>query len=188
MNLFLDGRSLAQKVEDAKNLLREQGYLVRGPMLFKHEVQTPSHLVRFFYDMMAQRNPQLEMVYAGNTQKDRAIAKRLIEARIDLGSSRQRAIEESCELIELLFQYEGELGLSFRVTSMSVLGQESMGWVTERLWQIREGLNSAVESELDRKWFDALYLQQENNISHSRLLEAQKRMDGVLLRDGKTKE
>ena len=185
MGFFLDGRSREQKIEDAKKLLQENGYVVRGPLLPKHAVQTPAQLVRFFYDVMAQYNPQFTMVYAGNVQKERAVAKRFIESRIDAGSSRERAIEECCELIILLFKYEKYLGLSFPITSMSVFGQESMGWLTERLWQIYVGINDEIEEAEDQRWFDEFYKEQEENVSKERLEAAKSRMDKVLKRNAK---
>ena len=144
MKPLLDGRSLNQRIAEAKELLLEHGYIVKDPVLKKSDVQTPSQLVRFFYDTLARYNPQMKFVFAGNP-RDRGIAKRFIESRISLGSSQERALAECCELIEVLFRYEEYLGLSFKVTSMGVLGQDSMSWVTERLVQIYEGLNRQPE-------------------------------------------
>ncbi len=184
----LDGRSLAQRVAEAKGFLQGQGYLVRGPLITKQEVQTPAQLARFFYDTMALYNPQFKSVYAGNMPKDRAIAKRLIESRMGLGSDRERAVAECCEFIVLLFKYERHLRLSFQVTSMSVLGLESMAWVTERLWQMYEGLHSAVNWEEDARWFETMYREQEETIDEAVLADARTRMDKVLKRYGKKEE
>lgn len=185
---FLDGRSLVQRIADAKDFLQEQGYLVRGPLITKQEVQTSAQLTRFFYDTLAQYNPQFKSVYAGNMPKDRAIAKRLIESRMALGSDRKRAAAECCEFVVLLFKYEQHLRLSFQVTSMSVLGLESMAWVTEKLWQMYEGLHSTVNLEEDVRWFEMLYRGQEETIDESVLANAKTRMDKVLKRYGKKEE
>lgn len=185
MNIFLDGRSTRQRIEAAKEFLLEHGYLVRGPIMIRNQVKNSTQLVRFFYDTMVKYRPRLEMVYAGNIKKDRVIAKRLIEARVGLGVSRQRAIAECCEFIIILFQYEDYLGLSFPVTSMSVFGQESMGWVTEKLWHIYEGLNRIIDQEEDQLWFDRIYNEQEKNISDESLVKARDKMDRILERYGK---
>lgn len=190
MGLFLDGRSLAQRLKGAEELLLEHGYLVRGPLIEKHEVKNPAQLVRFFYDALARYNPQFKMVYAGNVKKDRAIAKKFIEVRIELGSSKARAITECCEFILLLFRYEQFLSLSFPITSMGVLGQESMAWVTERLWQIHEGLNAEVNAAEEARWRSRLYAEQEKEraTDDDILTEAKKHMEKVLKRHGKKEE
>ena len=184
---LIDGRSLAQRIADAKELLVEHGYVVRGPLISKYAVKTPAQLVRFFYDTMSQYNPQFKMIYAGNIQRDRAIAKRLIEARIESGCSKNRAIAECCELITLLFKYEHVLGLSFAITSMGVLGQDSMGWVTEKLWGIFEGVNRAANADDEARWFSRLYAEQEkkNALDEETLLAARNHMNEVLKQHGK---
>lgn len=188
MSSILDGRTLSQKIEDAKRLLLDNGYLVRGPLLKKSDVDTPAKLVRFFYDTLALYNPSFKTVYSGNLHRDRAIAKRLIESRIDVGSGKDRAISECCELITLLFQYEDKLGLGFPITSMGVLGQASMGWVTEKLWQLYEGVNYQVYQHEENEWWSALYKEQENNIDDDVIRKAKERMDRILERYGKNKK
>ena len=188
MNLFLDGRSTAQKIGDAKDLLLKHCYLVRVPIIPREDVRNPTQLVQFFYDTLARYHPRFEMVYEGSIKKDRAIAKRFIRARMDLGVSKPRAITECCEFILLLFRYESYLGLSFPVTSMSVFGQESMGWITEKVWQIYEGINTEIDLEEDQLWFDRLYREQEKDVSEERLTEARDRMDRIRERYGKKEE
>lgn len=187
MKSLLDGRSTDQQIADAKALLLKHGYIVKDPAVPKHEVQTPSQLVRFFYDTMARYNPQFKLVFAGNP-KDRGIAKCFIESRISLGASPERAVAECCELIELLFKYEDCLGLSFKVTSMGVLGQGTMSWVTERLVQIYEGVNRQVNREEEGSWWQALYDHQEANVDLDALENARNKMDRILESHAKKEE
>lgn len=185
---LLDGRTLEQKIEDAKKLLQENGYSVKGPLICSSEVKTPAQLVRFFYDTMARYNPQFKMVYSGNTKKDHSIAKRMIEGRIEAGSTMDRALSECCMLVETLFKYEEHVGLNFKVTSMGVFGLDSMAWVTERLWEIYEGVNRQVSRHEEQKWWDELYKKQEITYNESGLTEARKKMDRILKRYAEEKE
>jgi hypothetical protein len=187
-NSLLDGRTTAQKVEEAINLLKEKGYVIRGPILLRDQVKTPAHLVRYFYDTMARYRPDTSTIYGGNAVRDRAVAKELINARTKTGCSKERGITESCEIIDLLFKYEERLGLSQTVASMVVLGQNKMGWITEKLLQIRENLDRSVVNEENAKYFQRLYLEQEYNVKDDNIKEARKKLDEVLENYGKKEE
>ena len=188
MSLLFDGRTKEQKIADAKRLLQENGYIVRGPVIKQKDVKTAAHLVRFFYDTMGLYNPQFKMVYAGNGKKDRGIAKRFIESRIEAGASSESAISECCALIELLFRYEEDLNLSFKITSMGVLGQDSMAWLTERLWQIYEGADRALNLKEEELWWNQLYEKQEKVVEIEKLIEARNHMDRILNGYGKKED
>ena len=185
---LLDGRTEAQKIIEAIDFLKENGYVVRGPILNKEGVRTPAQLVRYFYDMLAKYRTDSVTISSGNSTRDRVIAKGLIAARLKTGCSKKRAITESCELIDILFRHEERLGLSQTVHNMAVLGQGNMVWVTERLLQIREGLDKSVSREEDAKFFQQLYSEQENNVNSESLKDAKIRMDKVLDRYGKEEE
>ena len=186
MFAILDGRTKEQKLADAKSLLIENGYLVKDPPLEKYNVKTLPQLVRFFYDVMAQHNPKFKTVYAGNNKKDCAIARKLIEARTDLGCSKERAYIECCKFIEILFSHEPYIGLSFPITSMSVLSQDSMSWVVEKVWHIYEGIHNEVSKDEESAWLDGIYRQQEKEISERSDEEAVKQLDEVIERYGKS--
>jgi hypothetical protein len=185
---ILDGRTTAQKIAEAIAFLQDNGYVIRGPLVMKKDVRTPAHLVRYFYDTLAKYRPNSVTISTGNSTRDRILAKGLIDARAKTGCGRQRALAESCELIDILFKYEPRLGLSQTVHNMAVLGQGNMSWVTERLLQLREGLDKAVRKEEEAKFFQQLYSQQETNIDSKELKDAKNRMDKVLERYGKKEE
>lgn len=185
---ILDGRSTSQKVEEAIEFLKEHGYVVRGPLLSQSDVQTPAHLVRYFYDALVKYRPSNTTIYGGNTVRDRAIAKELIDSRVKTGCSKKRAVVESCEIIDLLFKHEERLGLTQTITSMTVLGQSKMGWVTEKLLQIRENLDKSVAREENDKYFQQLYTEQEVNVKYDSIKAAREKMDEVLENYGKKEE
>lgn len=182
---LLDGRSPAQRIQEAIDLLKDNGYVVRGPMVMRGHVKTPTHLVNYFYDTLARYRPSSVTIYAGNMTRDRALAKSLIASRQKTGCSKKRAVVESCELIDLLFKYEEHVGLSGTVSSMAVLGQDRMGWVTEKLLQIREDLDRSLMREEDARFFQRMYKSQEENVEQLQLEAARKHMDEVLSKYGK---
>ena len=184
-DIGLDGRTLAQRVQEAIDFLQAEGYAVRGPLLYHTDVKTPAHLVRYFYDVLIKYRPENKTIYGGNKTKDLVIAKQLIAARRKTGCTIKRAIGESCELIDLLFKHEDRLGLTFTVTSMSVLGQGKLVWVTERLLQIREGHDRQVSKDADESFFQDLFSSQYENIKQTNLDIAREKLDKVLENYGK---
>lgn len=188
MSAILDGRTHAQKIEEALAFLKENGYVIRGPLLLKENVTTPAHVVRYFYDTLARYRPNSVTLYGGNTVRDRVLAKELIAARMKTGTSKKRAITESCEIIDLLFKHEERLGLSQTVASMVVLGQGKMVWITEKLLQIRENLDRSVVKEENAKYFQELYKKQAASIKQDVLNEARDKLDKVLEKNGKKEE
>jgi len=185
MNFFLDGRSQDQKIADAISLLRDNGYLVRGPLLSKTKIKTAAQMVRFFYDTLLRYHPDREYGHSGNKQRDRGIAKQLILSREATGVSKARALQESCDIIELLFKHEALLHLSRPITSLSVLGQDRLGWVTERLLAIKEGLDNEALAAEEAFYFEHLSRSQEAVVDEERLAKAKERMDGILERYAK---
>ncbi len=184
MNTLFDGRSLAQKIEDARRLLEENGYLVRGPVLRKGDVKTSRDLVRYFYHQLMAHNPDAAVAYPDDN-REQALAKRLLEARVETGISRERALVECCALIDALFKYEEHLGLPFKVTSMHVLGQDKMAWVTHKLVDLLNGYNQDLEDAAQQLWFEELYNSQEENVPEELVEFANKRLG--LDNDGKEK-
>ena len=174
--LPLDGRSKEQQIEEAKRLLMENGYLVRGPLLCPARVRTPSDLVRFFYDKMVEYNPGYRMAYSGSKKRDLDIAKKFIASRQVTGISKKRALFEACTLIDCLFKYEDCLNLHSPITSTAVLGQDNMAWVTEKLIDICNGFNRTVNREEDQRWFDAFYRYQEDHIDEKQVRRAEQRL------------
>lgn len=186
MSLF-DGRSKQQRIEDAKKLLLDNGYLVREPLLEITDVKDPSQLVRFFYDRMLFYNPKRRMSAVADP-RDKRVAQKFIESRIDTGISKERALIECCILIDILFKYEDDLGISYHITNMGLLGNDKMSWVVERLWRIYESLDAEINNSKEQNWWETFYKKQEETISEERLLAARQRMDRILSDYAKDKE
>lgn len=186
---IFDVRTDAQKIEDAAELLKEAGYLVRGPLLDKSNVNTPHKLVRFFYDTLERAHPNnILSCSLENKKRDLATAKRFVESRMELGVDKKRAYIECCALIQVLFTYESELGLRFSITSMSILGQDEFSWLTEKLIAIYNGMNLDLEKRETERWYDSLYDRlSEQPVDETEYKDTVTKLDGMLCNNGKEK-
>ena len=180
---LFDGRTEAQQIEAAKKLLIDNGYIVREPITTKNSVTSPSKLVKFFYDRVGYYNPELKYLPSADNKRDLSIAKGFIASRTSKSVGRKRAIQECCDIIEVMLKYEPLLGLDFRIYSMRILGQEKLGWVTDKAVEMLNGLNAKVSADEDQKWFDRFYRYQENNVN-SRLVGLANKRLGIEENDG----
>lgn len=184
--LPLDGRSRGQKINEAIEFLREQGYLVRGPLVGEANIKGVPDLVRFFYDTMAYHNPGHTIGFYGSRKRDALLARKFIESRVATGIGKKRALLECCGLIETLFKHQDKLNIT--VTSMSFLGQDKMAWVMECVIAVHNKLNKEVNQELDELWFDRFYKVQENEHKESDVVDAIKELDKILEYDDTKKK
>lgn len=175
--LPLDGRSEEQKIKEAIELLRDKGYTIIEPMGEVDFVKTTSQLVKFFYATLHRYKPDCQYAYSKSSKRDLAIAKSLVDSRVNAGSSRSRAIQECCAIIEALFKYESLLNLSFEVTSFSALGQDKMSWVTEKVLTILNNLDREVNAAVNEEWQSQLYQAQENAVPEDQVEKAKKRLN-----------
>ena len=175
---LFDGKTKKQKIEEAKKLLVDNGYIVKEPLINKSDVSTPARLVRFFYDRLGYYNEDLKYLPSADSKRDMAIAKGFIESRMSSGASYQRAIQECCNIIEVLLKYEELLGVDFRISSMRILGQEKLGWITDKAIDILNGMNQDVQRGIERSWFDKLYRHQEQSLD-SRLVDKANQRLGI---------
>jgi hypothetical protein len=174
--LDIEGKSKAQLLKEAQDLLLASGYIVRPPIQLSTTVKTPGQLVKFFYGKLAYYNPEFSMIYDGDKKRDLAIAKKFIEARRESGMSRPRAIQECCNLIEFLFANEKGLELTYKVTSMVVLGQDKMAWFTDKLITAYNGYNIGVEKIKEQVWQENLYNEQELKVNKELVETANRRL------------
>jgi hypothetical protein len=186
---IFDGRTEDQKIQDAIDLLRQAGYLVRGPLLKKSEISTPHKLVQFFYDCLEKAHPDnILSCSLENKKRDLSTAKRLVDSRISLGVDKKRAFVECCELIEVLFNNESDLGLRFSITSMSIFGQDEFSWLTEKLISIYNGMNIEISKRENDKWYDSLYEKlAEQPVGEKEYVEATNKLDRMLCKNGEEK-
>jgi len=141
--------------------LKECGYKVVAPVLVTYKnIKNVNELVRFFYVLVDYHYPS-PMGYYRNISKDRAIAKRFVENRVEASQiSKEDAIKECAFMIESLFKYADEFKFKNNPTSFGIFGQESMGWVTEKLVHIilkkKEEAKEARREQLEKEMLDKI--------------------------------
>ena len=123
----------AKKIEKYREFLIEKGFRVENPpKSLKFNIKTLDELINFFYSRMSLKHPDLKLVKR-NFGRDRKIASAFVKSRMEKGINRQRAYSESAELIEILFREEERFKFKYPVTSIGILGQKNLRWVTEKL-------------------------------------------------------
>jgi hypothetical protein len=122
-----------KKIEKYREFLIEKGFRVENPpKSLKFNIKTLDELINFFYSRMSLKHPDLKLVKR-NFGRDRKIASAFVKSRMEKGINRQRAYSESAELIEILFREEERFKFKYPVTSIGILGQKNLRWVTEKL-------------------------------------------------------
>lgn len=122
-----------RKIKEYKEYLIEKGFRVEDPPeSYKFNITTLVELVNFFYQKMSRKYPDLKQIKR-NFGRDRAIAKRFVDSRMESGINRLRALNEAAELIEILFKYEEDFKFKYPVQSIGILGQKNLRWVTDKL-------------------------------------------------------
>lgn len=114
--------------------LRMCGYKVLKNVMPVHKnVKSTQDLVQFFYALVDYTYPSA-VGYYRNRQKDMKIASRFIESRMEMASiSKEEALRQCTLIIEALFRHINEFDFKDKPLNLSIFGQESMGWLTERL-------------------------------------------------------
>jgi hypothetical protein len=70
---------------------------------------------------------------------------------------------------------------------MSILGQEALGWITDKAVDIINNYNFEIAADKENAWFDKFYNNQEDNLSDKLVQEANKRL-GIEEKNGKEED
>jgi len=126
--------------------LKSYGYTVTKEVEPDHKnVKNSNDLVQFFYALVDYHYPS-PVGYYRNVGKDRKIAKRFVESRMDMaGVDKKVAIRQCVLLIEALFKHADKFNFKTAPTSFGIFGQDSMGWVTEKL------INIVIEEQKEKR-------------------------------------
>ena len=137
--------------------LRSCGYNVIKRIEPNHKnVKNSNDLVQFFYALVDCYYPS-PIGYYRNLGKDRKIAKRFVESRMEMaGVDKETAVRQCAVIIEALFKHVNEFNFKDAPINFGIFGQESMGWVTEKLIQLilkeqkekREEYHRKLEKEI----------------------------------------
>jgi hypothetical protein len=127
------------------DFLKNIGYKVVKPIKDpKNYVKDLDTLIDFFYNRLNSNHPRHINVYR-NLGRDRKIAGKFLENRIKAtGCSSKTALKECGEIIRTIFDHEDKFNFD-RQIRFEFLGQENMGWVTDKAIQILN--NNMTEKE-----------------------------------------
>ena len=118
----------------------------------KRRNSSPYKLTTYFYKVLStvrERN-----IFSRNIGADLSLAKKFLESIQDeLNISSSGAFEIGQGMIFDLINHENEIGLRFPITSLSVLGQAKMKFVTEELFK-RKRLREIEDTPAN---FDEIY-------------------------------
>ena len=137
---FLLGRTDEEK--SSVDFLRNLGYIVIEPspstkdFLSEEDykgIKTIPNLVTFFYKRMTKYNKHRNIHYSMATNQDKKYASLFVKRRMSTGISKERALIECAYIIDILLRYEEFFGLDITITSMFILGQDKMKWITDKV-------------------------------------------------------
>jgi hypothetical protein len=132
--------------------LRFKGYRVARPVEYKVKIKSLDDLIKFFYILLDSRHPEYANAYR-NLKRDRAIAKRLVDSRMEAtGSSREVALNECGEIIATLFEHEKEFKFRTEIY-FGMFGQANLGWITEKAIRI---MNERITREAEARVADKI--------------------------------
>lgn len=126
-----------------KKLLIFMGYKVVDPIEKKFNVKNINDLITLFYAYLDYKYPEF-IDTPRNIKKDRAIAKRFLEARMNIGNlNKEHALDECAQIITVVFTREPEFNFTIPL-NFSMFGQQSMEWVTKKAAEL---VNAEKESK-----------------------------------------
>ena len=114
-----------------KKFLIFMGYKVVDPIERVFKVKNINDLITLFYAYLDYKHPELAGTHR-NIKKDRAIAKRFLEGRMESGGlNKEYALDECAQIIRVIF--DRELDFNFTIPlSFDIFGQQALGWITKK--------------------------------------------------------
>lgn len=176
-----------QRIEDCKQFLINKGYRVEDPPdRLKFNIKTLDELIEFFYGRMSLKHKELKFISRRKVM-DRKIMSEFVKSRMNKGISRERAMDECAEMIDILFEHEEKFNFKYPVLSVGILGQRNLAWVTEKLedFLLRQRIKARLEQrrafnrELEKKYDIEIkeeFLTKEEELR--KLLEEMEKADG----------
>ena len=137
-----------------KEFLIFMGYKVVDPVKKTFNVKNINDLITLFYAYLDYKHPELSDAHR-NVKKDRAIAKRFLEARMEIGNlNKEYALDECAQIIKTVFDREPEFNFTIPL-SFGMFGQESVGWITRKAVELmnagkEESKKKRIEEIQDR--------------------------------------
>jgi hypothetical protein len=122
-------------VELCAKFLRGQGFSVREPMAYPVKIGKLDDLLTVFYGTL-RGIYEANFIPYYNEKKDRAIAKKFVENRVEHdGVDYKTALQQCGLIIQTIFDHPDIFKFDTPPT-FGIFGQAGMGWVTDRAVQI----------------------------------------------------
>jgi hypothetical protein len=126
--------------------LRFHGYTVVEPKSFAVKIKTLDNFIEYFYRRLNALNSN-GYATSYSLARDRAIAKRFVEARIAAtGASRAYVLNECGEIVRTIFDNKEEFINPKYHFDFSIFGNNKMKWMTDKAIHMMNG-KLAEESE-----------------------------------------
>lgn len=137
-----------------KKLLIFMGYKVVDPVKKVFNVKSIDDLITLFYAYLDYKHPELAGTHR-NIKKNRAIAKRFLEGRMEVGSlNKELALDECAQIIKTIFDREAEFNFTIPL-SFEIFGQQAAGWITRKAVELmneeREGRLKKITEEIQER-------------------------------------
>jgi len=137
-----------------KKLLISMGYKVIDPVKKVFNVKSIDDLIAFFYAYLDYKHPELAGTHR-NLKKDRAIAKRFLEGRMEVGSlNKELALDECAQIIKTIFDREADFNFTIPL-SFEIFGQQAAGWITRKAVELmnegREAQQKKIIEEIQER-------------------------------------
>jgi hypothetical protein len=130
-----------------KKLLIFMGYKVVNPVKRVFKVKNINDLITLFYAYLDYKHPELAGTHR-NIKKDRAIAKRFLEARMEIGSlNKEYALDECAQIIKIIFDREPDFNFTIPL-SFEIFGQQALGWITKKAVEFMNAEKESKEQKL----------------------------------------
>lgn len=135
-DMFGDKQALIKtSVEACAKFLKGQGFSIREPMAYPDKIIKLDDLLTVFYESVRGLYPSNFVPYY-NMKKDRTLAKRFVENRMEHdGVDRINALQQCGLIIQAVFDHPEVFKFDTPPT-FGIFGQNEMGWVTERAIQL----------------------------------------------------
>lgn len=132
--------------------LKSKGYRVTKPVEYRFKIKSLDDLIKHFYLLLDSKHPEYVNVYR-NIKRDRSIAKRFVDSRIEAtGYSKELALAECGEIIATVFEHEKEFKFKHDI-SFGIFGQVKLGWITELAIKI---MNKRLTEETELRLADRI--------------------------------
>lgn len=136
--VFFGSKTKDGIIEACIKYLKYNGYRIIYPVeIIQKKVVDVDSLIEYFYAKLSKFHSESEHVYI-NKDRDRGIAKRLVESRIQsTGFSKLEAIKECVCVIDTIFEFEDEFNFKYNF-NFSMFGQDNQGWITTKALEIMD--------------------------------------------------